>query len=108
MKMNMMRNDSDENYGVNSVVDSGTDEWHVIADTELEEEITASAATVQTSYYSPQQLNSRLLREELPVYTQIRRKNRKRMDWLLVTWLWEAGEESQKSARDIRAITAPC
>ena len=84
--MNTMRNGSVQmKIMMSIVVDSGTDEWHVIADTELEEEITASAATVQTSYYSPQQLNSRLLREELPVYTQIRRKNRKRMDRLLVT-----------------------
>ena len=45
MKMNMMRNGPDEDYDVNSVVDSGPDEWHVIADTELEEEITVSAAT---------------------------------------------------------------
>ena len=39
-----MRNGSDEEYHVNSVVDSGSDEWHVIADTELEE-FTASYAT---------------------------------------------------------------
>ena len=85
MKRNTVRNGSDEDYDINSVVDSGSDEWHVIADTELKEEITASAATIQTSYFSPQQPNSRLLQGHVSVHTQIRRKNRKRMDWLLVT-----------------------
>ena len=32
MKRNTVRNGSDEDYDVNSVVDSGTDEWHMIAD----------------------------------------------------------------------------
>ena len=44
MKMNTMRNGSDEDYDVNSVMDSGSDEWHVIANVELEE-FTASYAT---------------------------------------------------------------
>ena len=44
MKMNTMRNGSDEEYDVNSVMDSGSAEWHVIADTEFEE-FTASYAT---------------------------------------------------------------
>ena len=39
-----MRNGSDEEYHVNSVMDSGSAEWHVIADTEFEE-FTASYAT---------------------------------------------------------------
>ena len=57
-----MPNGSDEEYHVNSVMDSGSAEWHVIADTELEE-FTASYAisTAQISYFSQQQSNSRLI-----------------------------------------------
>ena len=87
MKRDMMRNGSDEDYDVNSVMDSGSAEWHVIADTELEE-FTASYAisTAQSSCFSKQQSNSRLIQGDLSVNTQIRRKkNRKRIDWLLVT-----------------------
>ena len=82
-----MRNGSDEDYDVNYVMDSGLDEWHVIADTELEEEITVSAATKyrRDQLFSPEQSNSRLIQGDLSVNTQIRPKNRKRMDWLLVT-----------------------
>ena len=87
MKMNMMRNGPDEDYDVKSVVDSGPDEWHVFSDTELEEEITASAATKHhpDQLFSPQQPNSRLLQGGLSAHMQICLKNRKRMDWLLVT-----------------------
>ena len=76
-----MRNGSDEESDVNSVVNSGPDEWHVIADTELEE-ITASAATKHRpdQLFSQQQPNSRLLQRGLSAHTQIRLNNRKRMD----------------------------
>ena len=78
----LMRNGSDEESDVKSVVDSGPDEWHVFADTELEEEITASAATKHRpdQPFSPQQPNSRLLQGGLSAHTRIRQKNRKRMD----------------------------
>ena len=86
MKMNMMRNGPDEDYDVNSVMDSGSDEWHAITDTELKEEFTLSAATKhrRDQLSSPEQSNSRLIQGDLSVHTQIRRENRKRMDWLLV------------------------
>ena len=82
-----MRNGSDEEYDVNSVVDGGPDEWHVIVDTEFEEEITVSAATKhrRDQLFSPKQSNSRLIQGGLSAHTQIRQKNRKWMDWLLVT-----------------------
>ena len=82
-----MRNGSDEEYDVNFVVDGGPDEWHVIVDTEFEEEITVSAATMHRPdhLFSPQDHNSRILQGALSVHAQIRWKNRKRMDWLVVT-----------------------
>ena len=58
-----MQNGSDEEYDVNSVVDGGPDEWHVIVDTEFEEEITVSAATMHRPdhLFSSQEHNSRIL-----------------------------------------------
>ena len=55
MKRDMMRNGSDEDYDVNSVMDSGSAEWHVIADTELEE-FTTKHRTEQLFFTAAEQL----------------------------------------------------
>ena len=93
---------SDKDYDVNSVVDSGTDELHVIADTELEEEITAFVATVQTSYFSPQQPNSRLLQGDLSCTHNSAGKIES--GWT-GCWLRDFGKQT-KRARSVHGISA--